>query len=590
MPDIPEELRRRIAIARSKALGESTGDIPATSVDDLEPQTFPDGVTPLTTEQLPAGLLERVSAARRQALEGLEPAPERNTVPVQDVPRITPERTPVTVALSTPASPPAAPEAPPAVVPAATAAPATAGMSLEQAAETLGMPEKLLRRSVDAKARALGVSFDEALVGMLGGAPSTTAGEAAPAETPAAPEAPPAAPEAPPAAVPAATAAPATAGMSLEQAAETLGMPEKLLRRSVDAKARALGVSFDEALAGMLGGTPSATPVEASVPSAPDAPASAAAPVVDTPAVPASTPAGVSAGMSFEQAAQALGYPEELFRRSVEAKAKALGVSVEETLAGMLGGAAPAAPAVEAAPVAPAVPAVEAAPAAPAAPPPQPAGVVSVEEAAAALGMPEKLFRRSVEAKAKALGVPFDQALAEMVGSPIAVTPAAVAPAPAVAQETATPVIEPAPTTPAAPVIAEVPSRDGETVESKQLYRVELATAVVSAVILALLALAGPAPVFRQAGGAADPSKIPWYLVWVAQLLAWIPREAAGFFAPLLVIVGLFAVPFVDRTTGTKVSSRRFALALFGIFVTALLVLTVIGLINRPGGFGWPWS
>jgi len=564
MPEIPEELRRRIAVARAKALGEDAGDIPATSVGDLDPQAVPDGSAPLAvgSTEMPAGLLERVKAARRQAFENLGPVPERNTVPKQDVPRVTPERIPVTQ------------PAPPASAPAAPAAPAAA----------------------------------------------------VPVEVPAE--------------VQAATPA-ATAGMSLEQAAETLGMPEKLLRRSVDAKARALGVPFDEALAGMLGG---AAPAPASapatpVPAAPVAPAPAApvpvAATTETPAVPAAStaaPTDTSAGMSFEQAAEALGYPEELFRRSVEAKAKALGVSFDEALAGMLGEVAPAASAaavpVPAAP-APAAP-VPAAPApaapVPAAPAPaaatpgvetpqaptpqpvasQPVGVMSIEEAAAALGMPEKLFRRSVEAKAKALGVSFDQALADMIGTKVAVpsTPAAAAPAPQPAPaavvppaDVAVPEAEPlavaAETVGAASTATEdMPAQQTgrPTVEVKQLYRVELVTAVISAVILALLALAGPAPVFRQAGGAADPSKIPWYLVWVAQLFAWMPRDAAGFFAPLLVIVGLFAIPFVDKNPSSHTSHRRFAIALFGIFAAALAVLTVIGLINRPGGFGWPWS
>jgi len=221
------------------------------------------------------------------------------------------------------------------------------------------------------------------------------------------------------------------------------------------------------------------------------------------------------------------------------------------------------------------------------------------------LGMPEKLFRRSVEAKAKALGVSFDQALADMVGTKAPVVPASTAAAPApqpapaaVAPDVAVPEAEPLPVPAAAEALAVAPTEAAETpakqggpsVEAKQLYRVELVTAVISAIILALLALAGPAPVFRQAGGAADPSRIPWYLVWVAQLFAWMPRDTAGFFAPLLVIIGLFAVPFVDRNPESNPSHRRFAIALFGIFMAALLVLTVIGLINRPGGFGWPWS
>jgi len=536
MPEIPEELRRRIAVARARALGEGSGEIPAASVGDLDPRALPEGVASPAAgpTEMPAGLLERVRAARRQAIEGLGPVLERNAVPKQNVPRITPERIPVTRTAPTapaPATPVSAdPVEPPEAVQVAAPA-ATAGMSLEQAAEVLGMPEKLLRRSVDAKAKALGVSFDEALAGMLGGA----------------------APEAPAA-------------------------------------------------------TESATPAADAVAAVPESPV----PVSGVAPVPvAEAPSAAAAGMSLEQAAEALGYPEKLFRRSVEAKAKAEGVSFDEALTGMLGGVAPA---TSAAPASPAAAAPVAAPAtpvetpAPAAPQPvvsPPVGAMSVEEAAVTLGMPEKLFRRSVEAKAKALGVSFDQALADMVGTKAPVVPASTAAAPApqpapaaVAPDVAVPEAEPLPVPAAAEALAVAPTEAAETpakqggpsVEAKQLYRVELVTAVISAIILALLALAGPAPVFRQAGGAADPSRIPWYLVWVAQLFAWMPRDTAGFFAPLLVIIGLFAVPFVDRNPESNPSHRRFAIALFGIFMAALLVLTVIGLINRPGGFGWPWS
>jgi hypothetical protein len=518
----------------------------------LDPRSLPEGAAPLVAgpTEIPTGLLERVKEARREAVDSLGPAPERRAVPKQDVPRVTPERIPV----AQPSAPApeaqetaAAIEAPPVVLPATPAA--TAGMSLEQAAEVLGMPEKLLRRSVDAKAKALGVSFDDALAGMLGGtapeAPAAAEPVAAAADTvETAPQ-----PSAPPSGeASAAEEAPAasTAGMSFEQAAEALGYPEKLFRRSVEAKAKAEGVSFDAALAGMLGGVAPAAPAAAAPAPAAAAPAPAAsAPVAQTPApataavepppAPApSAPAGGAAGMSFEQAAEALGYPEKLFRRSVEAKAKALGVSFDQALADMVGERSGGAPAPAAA-----------------APAPQPAAV----QQPAAVPQP-------------AAAVPTSDAVVPEVSAAAEVVP--VVPAPA----------------------EETPAEQTErpTVEAKQLYRVELVTAVISAVILALLALAGPAPVFRQAGGSADPSKIPWYLVWVAQLFAWMPRDAAGFFAPLLVIIGLFAVPFVDRNPDSTPSHRRFAIALFGVFVAVLVVLTVIGLISRPGGFGWPWS
>jgi len=461
MVGIPEELRRRILSARAIALGEAGDPIPATSVVDTAPEVLPDGVASIGGDatEIPADVIDRVKEARASALAGLGPAPERTTVPKENVPSVTPEPLPIAATPSspTPASAPAAeltpePVAEPATEPPAAVAAApvvSAGMSVEEAAAALGMPEKLLRRSVEAKAKASGVSEDQVLAGMLA--------DAGVASTPPAAPAPVAASE------PAAVATP-------------------------------------EVAAAEAAPTPAA------------APAVAAAPVV-------------SAGMSVEEAAAALGMPEKLFRRSVEAKAKASGVSEDQVLAGMLADAgvalapAPAAPTAPAAATAPA----EAAPTAPA------------------------------EASA----------------------PAAPA-APAVPAEAPAPAPEPAPQQPTG------------LVESRQLFRVESVTAIISLVILSLLALAGPAPIFVQAGGVADPSKAPWFLVWVEQLLAWMPRTVAAFFVPAAIIVGLFAVPFLDRSS-SKLPSR-FARALFSVFVLGMIVLIVIGLIGRPTHFGWPWS
>ena len=125
--------------------------------------------------------------------------------------------------------------------------------------------------------------------------------------------------------------------------------------------------------------------------------------------------------------------PEEILRRSAEARAAADGVSVEEVLARWSGDAPPAAP-VETVPAD--TPPAEAPPAAAArtcwqAPAVQ---AMSVEEyakaAAAAAGMPEKLLMRSANAKAKAQGVPVEAILAEMAGLPAPGTaPAPAAPA-----------------------------------------------------------------------------------------------------------------------------------------------------------------
>jgi hypothetical protein len=484
MSDIPEELLKRMATAKARALGDSHDEIPATAVGSGEPLALPDGVEPLGVEKVrvPDTLHDGIEAARETAIAALGPPPERTAVPRTDVPRATPEP-----------------------IPAPAAAPAPAAPALEAPAA----------------------------------APAPEAPAAAAAPEVSAPAEPPAVAQPAPAAAPV-----VSAGMSVEEAAAALEMPEKLLRRSVEAKAKALGVSVEQALAGMVGGVAPAAAAEAPAPApaapAPEAPAAAAAPEAAVPVAqpaPAAAPV-VSAGMSVEEAAAALGMPEKLFRRSVEAKAKALGVSVEQALAGMVGGVAPAAAAEAAAP-------------APAAPAPEAPAAAAAPEAAVPVAQPAP-------------------AVPETPVTPPSVQEAAF-PAP---QESAPAVVDESDVVNAWPA----------------LFRIELVTAVLAAVILTLLSLAGPAPLLAQAGEVVDPSKAPWYLVWMEQLFAWLPLGIAGFFVPLLVIVGLFAVPFVDKNPDEGPSSRKLALVLFGIFALAMLVLTLIGLASRSSGFGWPWT
>jgi hypothetical protein len=187
--------------------------------------------------------------------------------------------------------------------------------------------------------------------------------------------------------------------------------------------------------------------------------------------------------------------PEDLLRRSAEAKAKALGLPVEQVLAEMKGEAPPTpppsvpepaaetaateAPAAAAAPTpapvaepepAPTEPELE--PAAAAAPAATAASEADVDallaKAAAAGGLPESLVKRSAEAKAKSLGVPVATILAEMAGE---AAPAAEAPAPAPAPEPAAPATPPAeapaPAAEAPAAASEAPAPSAVAVEEK---------------------------------------------------------------------------------------------------------------------------
>ena len=132
--------------------------------------------------------------------------------------------------------------------------------------------------------------------------------------------------------------------------------------------------------------------------------------------------------------------PDELLRRSAEARAKADGRTAEDVLAEWRGEApAAAAPEVEA-PAAAAPPAETPPAATPAAAAPAASVDDLLAKAAADQGLPAKLVRRSAEAKAKATGTSLEAVLAEMAGEPVpGPTPAAEAPTAAASAPAAAP-------------------------------------------------------------------------------------------------------------------------------------------------------
>ncbi|MDH3729602.1 MAG: hypothetical protein OES13_00550 [Acidimicrobiia bacterium] len=152
----------------------------------------------------------------------------------------------------------------------------------------MSIPEHLLRRSAEAKAKATGRSVEEVLAEMKGEEPPPPT-EAAPPPTEETSAPPPAA------AAPAATPSMSSAELAAAAAAVS-GMPEKLLMRSAEAKAKASGRSVDEVLAEMAGQAPPAPAADAPAPAA-AAPAAAAA----TPAAAAVAPAAIPEGVRTQR-------------------------------------------------------------------------------------------------------------------------------------------------------------------------------------------------------------------------------------------------------------------------------------------------
>ncbi len=269
--------------------------------------------------------------------------------------------------------------------------------------------------------------------------------------------------------------------------------------------------------------------------------------------------------------------------------------------------------------------------------------------------IPEELLRRSAEAKAKALGLPVEQVLAEMRGeAPVTeiaaekvVVPAPrmvpTAPPPSVSETPpAPPPPEPAPViTPAvtaAPASGEngagngrlaasvsvrpsVPPTDlPEGVRHQRLLTVVKARAIqqvkadptdkvntwphlmiteftallAMTAFLLVLSVILQAPLLESANFNAtpNPSKAPWYFLGLQEMLSYFDPQIAGVTVPTVIgLVGFMMIPYIDRNPSTRPSDRKLAIMMFTIFLAGAATLTILGVLFRGPGFNfaYPW-
>jgi menaquinol-cytochrome c reductase cytochrome b/c subunit len=294
--------------------------------------------------------------------------------------------------------------------------------------------------------------------------------------------------------------------------------------------------------------------------------------------------------------------------------------------------------------------------------------------------IPESLLRRSAEAKAKALGVPVEQVLAEMKGErppveipqqepepePVAegapdgesleaAEPAEVPPPPEVEAAGVEPDLPPSDSEPAAeedqetaaavttlveeeppdtspngggkvasvvstrPTVPPVGTPEG--VRTQRLLTVVKARAIQQVkaeptdkvntwphLMLmefgALLAITGLlvimsvvifSPLLDPANVNAtpNPSKAPWYFLGLQELLSYFDPQIAGVTVPTITgIIGFMMIPFVDKNPSTRPSDRKFAIVLFSFFLAGAGTLTMLGVLFRGRGFNfsYPWE
>ncbi len=302
--------------------------------------------------------------------------------------------------------------------------------------------------------------------------------------------------------------------------------------------------------------------------------------------------------------------PESLLRRSAEAKAKALGVPVEQVLAEMKGEG----PAVE-------VPQAEIVEEAPfpdeqsrSEPPAEqvddpveeapPSTEEVVEEVVAASPSPDDEAFPSAAAEVEERGPvavedkPEDSPTAEDHGTDNAKVAGLVSPRPSVpptglpdgvrTQRLLTVV--------KARAIQDVKPEPQDKVNTwPHLMLVEFGALLAITALLVIMAVVIHSPLLDPANFNAtpNPSKAPWYFLGLQELLSYFDPQIAGVTVPTIVgIIGFMMVPFVDRNPSTRPSDRKFAILLYSIFISGAATLTILGVLFRGRGFNfsYPWK
>ena len=122
------------------------------------------------------------------------------------------------------------------------------------------------------------------------------------------------------------------------------------------------------------------------------------------------------------------------------------------------------------------------------------------------------------------------------------------------------------------------------------LVRHGVAALVVMVVVL-LLALFFNAPLREIANplNTPNPEKAPWYFAALQELLSHFHPLVAGVLVPGAIIIGLVALPYMDRNPRLSQRYRKVAVATFTVFMVVWIILTLIGFMFRGPNWGWVW-
>jgi quinol-cytochrome oxidoreductase complex cytochrome b subunit len=127
------------------------------------------------------------------------------------------------------------------------------------------------------------------------------------------------------------------------------------------------------------------------------------------------------------------------------------------------------------------------------------------------------------------------------------------------------------------------------------LLTIEFLAAGMMSIFLLLMGLFINAPLEELANGNVTPAvaKAPWYFLGLQELLSYFDPQIAGVTIPTITgFIGFWLIPYVDKNPSTRPSDRKFAIALYSVFLAGAATLTIFGVLFRGLGFNfsYPWK
>ena len=86
-----------------------------------------------------------------------------------------------------------------------------------------------------------------------------------------------------------------------------------------------------------------------------------------------------------------------------------------------------------------------------------------------------------------------------------------------------------------------------------------------------------------------NPEKAPWYFAALQELLSMFHPLVAGVLVPGTIVIGLMALPYIDRSRFIKPRHRKVAVTTFTMFMVIWITLTLIGFMFRGLNWAWVW-